>query len=174
MYIDIWLPFPDALIAGKLCGPSGPCRYALRKLPGQDNEITKNFLLNHVTPKAKRRLEEKTVALLHPVIQEKIIKSYKSVDGELPGSISHPGMKIPIFPQGYVDQLYITKLLIVDDGLAGAGAAAISEPSLEAGGNYMELMTAILGAQLLTQRRIEDVKGELLYELTRISSNCSC
>ena len=31
-YIDVWQPYPDALIAGKLCGPSGACQYALRKL----------------------------------------------------------------------------------------------------------------------------------------------
>ena len=34
-------------------------------------------------------------------------------------------------------------------------------------------MTAILSQQLSTQRRIEEVKGELLSELTRVSSNFS-
>lgn len=152
VYIDIWLPYPDALIAGKLCGPSGPCRYALRKLPGQDNEITNNFLLNHVAPQARKRLGEemalvlalpllwatfedeklksspapeeastqvpKTAALLHPALQDRIIRSYKSAFGELPDSISNPVMKIPIVPQGYGDQLYITELLTEDDGPA--------------------------------------------------------
>ena len=32
VYIEIWLPYPDALIARKLCGPAGLCQYALRKL----------------------------------------------------------------------------------------------------------------------------------------------
>ena len=35
----------------------------------------------------------------------------------------------------------------------------------------MEMMTAILGEQLLTQRRIEEVKSKILSELTRVSSN---
>ncbi len=85
----------------------------------------------------------------------------------------------------YGDQLYITELLTEDDGPAEregdvrrlpaeAGAAVIGEPSPQAGGNYMESMTTILGQQLWTQRRIEEVKGELLSELTRISSNFSC
>ena len=54
----------------------------------------------------------------------------------------------------------------MDDGLADrgrgiqqlqaeAGAGAIVELSPEAGGNYMKLMTTILGQELLTQRRIE-------------------
>ena len=139
VYIDIWLPYPDALIAGKLCGPAGPCWYALRKLPGQGNNITNNFLWTNVAPKAKSRLGEETalvlalpllwaafedeklklsltatgeapsqvpnkaVALLHPALQDRIISSYQSVYGELPGSISNPVMKIPIVPQGYGD-----------------------------------------------------------------------
>ena len=219
VYIDIWLPYPDALIAGKLCGPAGPCRYALRKLPGQDNDITNNFLWTHVAPEAKSRLGEeialvlalpllwaafedeklklsptatgeapsqvpKTVALLHPALQDRIITSYQSVYGDLPGSISNPVMKIPIVPQGYGDQLYITELLAEDDGLAErgggvrrpqeAGATDNDMPSLQqVGGNYMESMTAILGQQLSTQRRIEEVKSEILSELTRVSSNFS-
>ena len=130
VYIDIWLPYPDALIAGKLCGPSGPCRYALRKLPGQDNEITNEYLMRHVVPQAKKRLGEemalvltlpllwaafedeklklspapeeastqvaKTVALLHPALQDRIIKSYKSVYDDLPSSTNYPVMMIPI------------------------------------------------------------------------------
>ena len=159
VYIDIWLPYPDALIAGKLCGPSGPCRYALRKLPGQqDNEITNEYLMRHVVPQAKKRLGEemalvlalpllwaafedeklklspapeeastqvpKTVALLHPALQDRIIRSYKSAFGELPGSISNPVMKIPIVPQGYGDQLYISELLTVDDDPADRGGVS--------------------------------------------------
>ena len=44
-----------------------------------------------------------------------IISSYRSVYGELSGSINNPVMKIPIVPQGYGDQLYITELLAEDD-----------------------------------------------------------
>ncbi len=43
------------------------------------------------------------------------------------------------------------------------------------GDNYMELKTAVLSQQLSTQRRIEEVKGELLCDLTGVSlNNFSC
>ena len=73
------------------------------------------------TGEAPTQVQNKTVDLLHPALQDRIITSYQSVYGELPGSISNPVMTIPIVPQGYGDQLYITELLAEDDGLAERG-----------------------------------------------------
>ena len=58
---------------------------------------------------------------LHPTLKDRIIISYQSVHSELPGSISNPVMKNLILPQGYGDQLYITKLLVEDDVIAEGG-----------------------------------------------------
>ena len=63
----------------------------------------------------------KTVDLLHPALQHRIIRSYKSALGKLPDSISNLVMKIPIVPQEYGDQLYISNLLTEDDGPAEIG-----------------------------------------------------
>ena len=64
VYTNIWLPYSGALIDGKLCGPTGPCWCALRKLPGHDNDITNNIVWNHVTPEAKMQLGEE-IALIY-------------------------------------------------------------------------------------------------------------
>ena len=51
------------------------------------------------------------------------------------------------------------------------GAADINMPSpRQVGDNHMESMTTDLGKQLLTQRRMEEVKGEILSELNCVSS----
>ena len=57
---------------------------------------------------------------------------------------------------------------------AETGTAIIGEPSLQVGGNHIEWKTAILGQQLETRRRIEEVKGELSSELICVFSNFSC
>ena len=75
----------------------------------------------------------KTVALLHPALQDRIIRSYKSAFGELPDSISNPVMKIPIVPQGYGDQLFITELLTEDDGPAERGGGCLAAASRSGG-----------------------------------------
>ena len=128
----------------------------------------------------------KTVALLHPAFQHRIIRSYKSAFGELPHSISNPVMKIPIVPQGYGDQLYITKLLTEDDGPAERERGECPAGTSRSGGSCNQLAFStswwqlygvndcnVLGQQLSTQRRIEEVKGELLSELTPVSFNFS-
>ena len=76
------------------------------------------------TGEAPSQVPNKAVALLHPALQDRIISSYQSVYGELPGSISNPVMKIPIVPQGYGDQLYITELLAEDDVPAERGGVS--------------------------------------------------
>ena len=53
-----------------------------------------------------------------------------------------------------------------------AGETGASELS-QVGGNYIESTAAILSQQLSTQRRIEEIKSELLSELTRVSNNFS-
>ena len=42
---------------------------------------------------------------------------------------------------------------------------------LEVGANYVESTAAIMSQQLSTQRRIEEIKSELLTELNRVSNN---
>ena len=76
-------------------------------------------------------------------------------------------IKIPIALHRDSNQLYITELLVEGDVLA----AAIDVPSVQqVGGNYMELMTTVLGQQLLTLRKIEEIKGKILSELTHVST----
>jgi len=39
MYIDVIVPHPDAKVASILCGPRGPCKYAMR----EGVELTDDF-----------------------------------------------------------------------------------------------------------------------------------
>ena len=143
-YIDVWQPYPDALIAGKLCGPAGACRYALRKLP-QIQQVTNQYLLDHVVPQVSARLGEdmalvlalpllwaafedekhlslgqsdRPAALLFPALRKRITTSFREAYGPMEGT-TNPVTKIPVVPQGYGDQLYITELLSDGDGDQG-------------------------------------------------------
>lgn len=151
-YIDIGQPYPDALIAGKLCGPSGACRYVLRKLQ-QATQVSNQFLLDHVAPHVSKRLGEDMAlvlalpllwaafedkkfegveassrppaALLHPTLKDRIINAYQASYAALPSNIDNPVMKVSIVAQGFGDQLLITELMSEEDGgLAGGCWAA--------------------------------------------------
>ena len=153
-YIDVWQPYPDALIAGKLCGPGGACRYALRKLQ-QANQVSNQFLLDYVAPQVSKRLGEDmalvlalpllwasfedkkfevveassrtTAALLYPALTSRIITAYQAAYGTLPSTIDNPVMKISIVAQGFGDQLLITELMSEEDGGLEGGILGVHE-----------------------------------------------
>ena len=56
--------------------------------------------LKLATGDAPTQVLNKIIALLHPVLYDRVIISYQSVDSELPYLISNPVMNIPIVPQG--------------------------------------------------------------------------
>ena len=146
-YIDVWQPYPDALVSGKLCGICGACMYALRKLQ-QANQVSSQFLLDHIAPQVSKRLgddmalvlalpllwaafEDKkfevvdassspTAALLHLSLTSRIITAYQTAYGNLPSTIYNTVIRISIVAQGVGDQLLITELTSEEDnGLAG-------------------------------------------------------
>ena len=130
-----------------------------------------NLRLSPAAGEAPTQVPNTPVSLLHLVLRDKIITSYQSVYSVLPGSRGNLVVKILIVLQRDGDQLDTIELLVeagilVERGGGECLAAAIDIPSVQqVGGNYMELMTTLLGQQLSTLRKMEEIKGKIYLNL---------
>ena len=115
IYIDIDQPYPDAVVACKLRGPKGSCRYRLVA-----KGVTDQFILTKVVPVTREVLGDEAVLvigkavlwaafhelhhadpmcpLLHPWLRTEIINSYQEEYGEDISDVHNPVQKVTIVP----------------------------------------------------------------------------
>ena len=187
IYIDINVPLPDAQAAAKLCGPSGACKYSLRK----NTHISNSWLLRSATPGIQEAFgtdvaktlalpllwaafDDHRVDMLHldsppaphidPLLKQRILEAYVSEYGAVTDDLPNPVLRVNIIPQGHGAQLNMMELHRDPDDETEENE---NEPRSDMPNE--EATTAIISQQITTHRRVEEVTSQLMNELGRIS-----
>ena len=172
-YIDVFQPYPDAKVAGALCGPSGPCMYSVK----EGINITPEFL-ESITPHSCDIFGPavaKTLALpllwaahepgtiipgdLGRRIRESLIHAGVVVDG-------NPIEKIELAVRQNGDQLVLVPLR--HRAVGGAVLSAVegggTNATMNDGGTNAATVNdvdVLLSQNYLLQQRLDDAKNEL-------------
>ena len=181
-YIDVNLPYPDALAAHKLCGPKGSCKYKTHP----EVNVSNTFVLEKVAPSCFRLLGEPVVlavgyALLWAVFEDKshsdndlrlpsrltdrVVSSFEEEYGSIEGfNVANPVKRVPFVPHGVGDQVSIIEIGLDNNNIdeaSGAGTVLATDGLLSGAAAAAPL----LAHSITVQRQIEETKAELLQQL---------
>jgi len=170
IYIDINLPYPDALVAAAVAGPDGPCEYKLCSFNGV---LTDEVLKSTFAPKSAQVLPNALALLMAKALiwaacaeialmPSNLKSQIKHQVRALTGSNESPISRIPLHVRGYGDQM---TLIPVEDNIGSPRHQLDSE-------------TALFGLSLSVRREMADIKHDIkegfraiTQDLDRIRAN---
>ena len=181
-YIDVFQPYPDAKVAGVLCGTRGPCMYKVKA--GMDVPLA---FLEWITPNscaAFNRAIAKVLALplLWASYEREYVcngKSYSIIPEDLAAQIKekwisaggdvnmNPIEKIPLEARHNGDQLVLVPLVHrgdadADENNNGGVAAAAMDTTSFVDGVVDSDRDVLLAQNHLLQQCVEDMKNEMI------------
>ena len=184
-YIDVFQPYPDARVAGVLCGVRGPCMYKAKagtNVPLAFLELITPHSCTVFGPAIAHVLALPLLWAAYEQTAECNGDSHSIIPGELAGSIrskwaaaggdagTNPVEKVPLFVTQNGDQLALVPVFCGVDagrsesGEGGHGIAAAVETS-EARFNNSDRDEIIVSQNHIMQQRLEDTRNEIFSML---------
>ena len=186
-YIEINLPYPDALAAHKLCGSKGSCRYR----PQVD--LTDSFILEKIVPNCQRLLgdpaalplghallwaafqdkfhHDEEFPLIPPNLRDQVVAAYETQYGSIEAqNKDNPIKRVGIVPQGTGDQVTMIEIDYEEDEDAATVRRNTNNLSSTSGGLSSDVAAPLLAHQMTVQREIQDVKTQVLQQLFEMRS----
>jgi hypothetical protein len=168
-YEDPVLPYPDAMVAGKLC-IGGPCKYVLKENCG----VSDDWLAEYVVPNILRRFpreigmvlarsllwacfDDEVKQLLPPSLTTRILTAYQRIR-QLPED-ENPVKKVLLVITGNEDELQI-------DELSGDDVAAARQL-----GNDREELLALRSQNTMLRRTVDELQTDLVQFAHRTDQN---
>ncbi|ETO84830.1 hypothetical protein F444_01297 [Phytophthora nicotianae P1976] len=181
VYIDNTQPYPDAMAAGRLAGPLGPCCYTLQE---GVQAVTIDLLVNHIGPAIKEVMGEgvaRVLALpllwaslvpsgsfdydLVPIaLKQRVIQAYIDAGGN---TAVNPVKRVPFHIVGDGAQLQLVE--IRDDATDGSGNELIQ--GITASDSMRKEFAAVHSQLFGMQRQIANVLNEVLRLRTESQRN---
>jgi hypothetical protein len=175
-YIEVLQPYPDAKVAGVLCGTRGPCMYKVKEgmnVPSAFLEsITPNSCVAFNPAIAKvlalpllwASYERVTVcngksySIIHEDLAARIQDMWVSAGGD---ANVNPVEKIALEPRHSGDQLILVPL-VNDTGDVADGGVAVASVDITIGAGVDSDRDVLLAQNHLLQQCVEDMKNEMV------------
>ncbi|ETK73968.1 hypothetical protein L915_19155 [Phytophthora nicotianae] len=179
--IDNTQPYPDAMVAGRLAGPLGPCCYTLQE---GVQAVTIDLLVNHIGPAIKEVMGEGVARVLalpllwaslvpsgsfdcdlvQIALKQRVIQVYIDAGGN---TAVNPVKRVPFHIVGDGAQLQLVE--IRDDATDGSGNELIQ--GITASDNMRKEFAAVHSQLFGMQRQIANVLNEVLRLRTESQRN---
>ena len=176
-YIEVFQPYPDAKVAGVLCGTRGPCMYKVK-----DDMNVPSAFLESITPNSCAAFNPAVAKVLAlPLLwasYERVTncngKSYSIIPEDLAASIQNkwlsaggdaninPIEKVALEARHNGDQLILVPLVQQQLPMAADGGVAVESANTDIGGVDNNDRDVLLAQNQLLQQSVEELKNEMI------------
>ena len=191
IYIDMNLPYPDALVAATLTGPAGPCKYKVNpNVQYLSEHVLEGFAENAVSVLPRPVARELAKGLIWatmesheqdtPILPQNLREKIREKLARITELTENPISRIPIYVNGEGDQMYLVEASNTEIENSGAdfsnSARFLSQTSDR--GHVVALTSNVLGIKRrmeemynATQGEIHRLRVEMTQQFARLQQN---
>lgn len=179
IYIDVNLPYPDALVASALTGPAGPCKY---KVSHNTHFLTDSVLAPTFAPASVQVLPAQLAKLMAtaliwagmsdhevPVMPQEMRDDIRAKVHQITGLTDNPVSRVPLHVSGEGGRMHLIE--ICTDGLRAGQDQSSTLSSSQPTTSDATALAALTSTVLSLKHRIEEINNATQGEIQRTRSD---